>query len=174
MIVEDFAGRAGVDSVQDIASNPLSALMRPSNLGRFTEVVVGEESLAVYADEFQQSVEASAFGRYTSQLAIAGSVTAGPEEVDGVPATRYSCTLDLTAEAVAGLDPSLRATFEQLVSDGVTQIPLDLWLDSDGRLIRVVQDFTTAEGPQRTELDLGGFGAPVDITVPAASEMVGG
>lgn len=123
----------------------------------------------------------------TAAAALRGAQTAvraGTAVIDGETVTRYTGTLDLAQAAQAtggaasyGLGLAAR-TFT------TRQVPYQVWLDEHGRIRRVVEVFTFSGVPGSTKpadqvtvtsrSDFSQFGQPVQVAVPAASEVYTG
>jgi hypothetical protein len=125
--------------------------------------------------------------------------TVGPDTVRGVETTHYHALLDLQKALDRGVDQnkvpaSLRKSLKQILSTiagpGST-IPVDLWIDSDGRVRRVTEhlDFSALGaalgGPSgatgssgsdgssvmTTSMDFYDFGVPVNVQAPPADQV---
>jgi hypothetical protein len=108
----------------------------------------------------------------------------GRAVIDGVSTTHFRATYDM-AKAGSGASPTTIQRFVELT--GTSTIPVDVWLDSAGRVrrlslsisvVKLPQGATTtaqaqAELPLRVTitLDLSAFGTPVAVTAPPASEV---
>jgi hypothetical protein len=106
----------------------------------------------------------------------------GDETMDGVPLKHYKGTLDLAkaADAAGG-----QAGYGLRMAAGtftVKQVPFEAWLDGQGRLHRVVEDFTFAgvagsKDPKdqvqvTSTVSLSDYGAPVSVAEPAGGDVV--
>lgn len=104
---------------------------------------------------------------------------AGAETVRGVATTRYRGTIDV-AKALEALPaeqrPLAEAAMGMLREAGLDSVPVEVWVDGDGYVRRIRQTYSMELGGRqsaaRTELELFGFGTPVDVTVPPAEETV--
>jgi hypothetical protein len=101
----------------------------------------------------------------------------GEEHVGDVPTTRYHLVVDLD-EAIARLGENASRVAEGIrLLHGRARLPMDVWLDGDDRIrrlryvvradLRGVVDLVV-----ETDMQLGGFGLPVDTAPPSASELV--
>ena len=104
----------------------------------------------------------------------------GTEEIRGETTTHYRATMDLekAAEQAPEAEAMIRAQIKQL---GTSTIPVDVWIDDQGRLRRQAfdMDLSNVEGadvegaPQsvRMEMELFDFGTEVEIQMPPADEV---
>jgi hypothetical protein len=103
----------------------------------------------------------------------------GEDTVRGVATTRYRGSLDLE-RAVDTLPAEQRQAAEAamglLKQAGLGSVPVQVWVDEDGYVRRIRQtysyEFVGVKSSASLELDYFGFGKPVDVTVPPASETV--
>jgi hypothetical protein len=113
-------------------------------------------------------------------------VKVGSEQVRGVDTTHYH--LDVNFQKAVALAPTQeeQAALQQLVKlYTVPSVPMDLWLDNDGRVRRTLNtlDPSTVRFPPAlaneskqlgrvtTTADYYDFGAPVDTTLPAPDQV---
>ncbi len=93
--------------------------------------------------------------------------TYGGKEADGT--FRYSGTVGLARLArriPAAVMTSIRNDYP------AANFPASFWLDSDGRLSRVLVDYTTAKGTKITlDTTYSEYGTPVDLTLPAPGKI---
>ncbi len=112
--------------------------------------------------------------------ALSGDVTEiGQEDVRGTPTTHYRATADLREAARAnGADD---AQIEQIVQTlGQDTLPIEVWIDEDGRVRRIRQDVPVPAGtaggdqPSTTSLtqEFFDFGAQVDVQAPPEGETI--
>ena len=88
----------------------------------------------------------------------------GEEEVDGVATTRLTGTVEPEAAVEAGL-----GTQAQLSIADLPALPVEVWVDADGRpaRIRYTADVPSYDGRTRTlttTYDYRAWGEPVDVT----------
>jgi hypothetical protein len=110
-------------------------------------------------------------------------VLVGPENLQGVPVKHYKGTLDLKRArdlAPRELRPVLQAAVQSFAT---STIPFEAYLDDQGRLRKVQEEFTLgAKGaggkaaPERTArivstAELFDFGVPVEVLVPGPEEI---
>jgi hypothetical protein len=111
---------------------------------------------------------------------LSGAVTeVGTANVDGVPTTEYQGTIDLTAHS-GGTSGSAGATGSTVVSPGIAQalglsdLPVDVWIDSAGRARRVQTSFSIFGLTVMAREGFGSFGTPVTVTAPRADQVADG
>lgn len=119
--------------------------------------------------------------------AAAGTIEqVGTEEVRGVATTRYRAALDARKAAEAQLEAvpeeqreQVRKTVEaSLAQLGSTSMPVDLWVDAEGRLRRLETAATVPAGAKGAatslsmSMELFDFGVAVDAEPPPAAEVV--
>jgi LppX_LprAFG lipoprotein len=115
---------------------------------------------------------------------------AGDADIDGIPTTRYTGTIDLQKvlegfadvvgeDADAKTTEQLEAAVEQFEALGIDgRIPFQIWIDDEGlpRRQRITMDFGdlvpgTGEAQMEMTVDYSRFGEPVDVDLPKASEV---
>src|SRR3954447_13393320 len=94
----------------------------------------------------------------------------GKEDVRGEETTHYRGTYDLK-RAVTKLNGLPRQAIQKLIDSGSnTVVPFDAYVDSDGRLRKLVENTTTkvssVQAHSTVTIELYDFGTPVDVTVP--------
>ena len=60
-----------------------------------------------------------------------------------------------------------------MTAAGVTALPMDLWVDRQGRLRKVAENLTVKGQRVATTIGIGQFDAPVTITPPPADQVAG-
>lgn len=107
----------------------------------------------------------------------------GPEDVRGAPTTRYRATVDLAA--ARGSSPeAVRDDLDEVIRQlGTSRLPVEAWLDAEGRLRRLRYTFDLAEladdapakgageGRATATLELYDFGVEVAFAEPAPSQV---
>ena len=97
----------------------------------------------------------------------------GEERIGGVATTRFQGKADLkraVARAEADAKDAVQARLDN--TDG-TSADIDMWLDEDGRIRRLITS-TKGKGAQagyRTTIDFTRFGVKVDVKAPPAAEI---
>jgi hypothetical protein len=89
----------------------------------------------------------------------------GSESVGGESVNHYTIVVDVT---------KLPATYpgrDAITSAGVTTLPVDLWVDSAGRPVKVLSKFTVQGQSVSSQATLSRFNAAVHITAPPADQV---
>jgi hypothetical protein len=100
------------------------------------------------------------FAQAADSLKLVGSST-----VNGAPATHYSIVMN-----PAKLPPSY-PNKDELVSSGVGPIPLELYVDAEGRPVELDEHFTLNGNTVDTKASFTRYNVPVDISAPPAREV---
>ena len=106
----------------------------------------------------------------------------GPDEVRGVQTTQFHAVIDLT-KAPDYLTDEQKAQFEQAIEQlstqsGLTEMPVDVWVDGDGLLRRMVMNMgfglpdSAGSVSMLMTMDLFDFGVDVDVEAPSADKVV--
>lgn len=104
---------------------------------------------------------------------LTGNVTTvGQEQVDGVQTTHYRATIDLTSPGTSTSSTVLSQQLAQAL--GLADVPVDVWLDSAGRLRQLKTSFDILGLTVGATEQMGSFGSPVTVTVPPASQTADG
>ena len=110
--------------------------------------------------------------------AAAGTRETGKETIRGAKTTRYHAVIDMK-KALSAAPPSRRGQLERFAAKiQVTQLPLDVWIDEQGRTRRLeysvdVPGTGADSAPLRmtARTELFDFGTKVDVTAPAADQV---
>lgn len=101
----------------------------------------------------------------------------GPEPIDGTPTTHYAAVVDLD-RVPAAQDPAQRPAIDRLKARlGTAMLPVDVWIDPQGRLRRVSQTLTTPAKPgipptgATTTLTFTRFGATPVAPAPPSEQV---
>ena len=104
----------------------------------------------------------------------------GEEEIRGVTATHYRATVSfakIVEQAPDDVRDAVEATIDQLEEwMGSDEMPINVWIDSEGRMVRQMQSFEYAAGPAAgtsvtMTMEMYDFGVDVDVEVPPASDV---
>lgn len=148
-------------------------------------IKITHEQLGEVSGKLEGSVHGDP-GSFLDMLEGAGTVKeVGRATVRSVDTTHYRATVDLT-KALDRLDEKRRKRLESTLDslgpslDVLRKVPLEAWIDDDGHVRRITQTMdlgtvrrgtTSAEVSVTQTVELYDFGAPVEITVPKASEV---
>jgi hypothetical protein len=112
---------------------------------------------------------------------VSGEIrTVGQERVRGVATTHYRAAVDLRKYPDVVPDEQrelVRKATDKLVEQlGVGAVPVDVWVDGDGLVRRIALEFDSgaaagASLATAVRMDLYDYGAPVDVALPAATEV---
>ena len=100
---------------------------------------------------------------------------AGKGKVRSVPTTRYRATIDLEKAAEAEEGAAREATRKMAEQLGARELPVEVWLDEDGRVRRYRMTMPVAKAPQggpsmegrvTVVQELWDFGVPVRVEPP--------
>lgn len=111
---------------------------------------------------------------------VSGDVqVVGDEEVRGVTATHYAGTIDFNKvadQAPAELRDQMKASIDMMTEAiGTSTVPFDVWIDEQGRAVRLQQAFEFKQGATQgasmsMTVDIFDFGTDVDIDIPPPSQ----
>ena len=127
-----------------------------------------------------ESMRASADPAHTfAELGDAASVVQATDDtLSGVPAVRYTISLDLTKASQERDNPAVMRALADMVQTGGVSDDTQLWLDGRNRPLRLVlsrtmSDETGAHSTYVVTVRYRDWGQPVNIPVPDASQVVG-
>jgi hypothetical protein len=120
------------------------------------------------ATSLQSVTSSSSLDQYTDFTQAATVTLVGPEEVDGVSATHYRLSVDVTKL------PNDTPGRSDLLSAGLLKLPVELWVDAQGRPVKVTEELTVQNQKVTTLVTLGDFDEPVTITAPPADQVATG
>ena len=113
-----------------------------------------------------QTQSSASIGATTAFVTAARSVTnKGSENVDGVETTHYS--VDVDPSKLPADNPGKDA----LVQAGLSSLPIELYIDSQGRPIKVTEDFSVQGQDVSTEVSVSNYDQPVSIQAPPADQV---
>jgi len=106
----------------------------------------------------------------------------GPDTINGVSTTHYRATVDL-AKAAANAPAAAQSRVQQAAQALGQTLPVDVWVDGQGRLRQLTTSIDTGTGQAPSDLaasgtgpivatvDLWNFGVPVTVTAPPADQV---
>jgi hypothetical protein len=92
--------------------------------------------------------------------------TLGTEQVNGAAAVHYLLTVDVTKIHGAGFTDAARVALTQA---GITTLPVDAWVDSHSRPVKMSEKFSIAGQLVSTDVTIDQYNQPVAIAAPPAS-----
>lgn len=106
--------------------------------------------------------------------------TVGEEEIRGIDTTHYRASISfdkIVEQAPADLRDRLEPTIEQLKEwVGSEEMPIEVWIDDQGRMVRQRQSIEYAAGPaagssMKATMEMYDFGTAVEVEIPPASQV---
>ncbi len=95
--------------------------------------------------------------------------TIGTETLRGVETTHYRATID-PARALARTPAALRGRVQRGLGAIGGTIPVDVWIDGDGRARKIETDVDAKAATVATSIEYYDFGTDVSVTAPPASD----
>ena len=105
----------------------------------------------------------------------------GTEKLRGTSTTHYRGTIDLNKAAAAASTPEQKTALEKAVQQtGISTLPLDVWVDGQGRLRKMtyqidmskaLQGGRSGPGVVNATMELFDYGAPLTVTEPPADQV---
>ncbi len=106
---------------------------------------------------------------------LSGSVTdLGAGQVDGVPTTEYQGQIDLAGGGTGSAGGSALLNPQMARALGLSDIPVDVWVDSAGRARQLSTTFSVIGLTVTATSDFGSFGTPVSVTAPPSDQVADG
>ncbi|WP_448624010.1 hypothetical protein [Geodermatophilus sp. URMC 64] len=118
--------------------------------------------LAASLDSLTQSSNLDQYATFTEAATLE---VVGEEEVAGVVATHYALTVDVLQ--LPNDIPGRR----DLLSAGVVRLPVQLWVDVEGRPVQAGQELTVQGQDVATVVTFSEFDEPVRISAPPADQV---
>jgi hypothetical protein len=131
-------------------------------------------------DQYEQN-DPSQYLRYLTGVS-SDVQTVGHEAVRGVDTTHYHATIDL-AKGMSTVPKGLRnklgvdaqvldKMYAQLQKQlGSTTLPIDVWIDSGGRLRRLAMEMSTKAAGVGIDMELYDYGVAVHVEAPPADQV---
>lgn len=117
------------------------------------------------ATSLQSVTSSSSLDQYTAFTQAATVRLVGPEQVNGTDATHYALSVDVTKL------PNDTPGRSDLLSAGLVTLPVDLWVDDQGRPVKVSEELTVQDQKVTTLVTLSKFDEDVTITAPPADQV---
>lgn len=123
-------------------------------------------TIRALASSLQTGLSSAAVSDYHAFVEAAQSLRLqGSDQVGGVATTRYSVVVD-----VDKLPDTLQGK-QTLVQAGVATIPLQLWIDRQGRPVQVTENFSVQGQQVSSTVAISRYNAPVSITAPPPGQV---
>ncbi len=171
----------------------LAAQLPPAAAGVISAVAGGKQWVSVDVNRLAQSgygaplgaLGVGTTGNPAQQLGYLRAISdtthvVGPEPIDGVPTTHYAGAVDLDKVPAAD-DPATKPAVDRLKAQiGTNLLPVDVWVDGDGKLKRVGQTVTVPATPgapagspttSSTTLTLSDVGSAPAVVPPPADQV---
>jgi hypothetical protein len=166
------AGTIGIDTIKVIDVDGALYAQLPVDLNPTDKPWVHikpdttDPTLAPLAQALQQVQESASLQQYALLARAASDLRdVGPSDANGIAAELYSFSVLVSRlpAAVPGA-ATLRAA-------GVQSLPVQLWVDDQGRVRRLSESVSFAGQQMTTRVDLSQFDAPVTISAPPADQV---
>jgi hypothetical protein len=120
-------------------------------------------TLATSLESVQNSASLEQFTTFTTAASRVRFL--GSDSFDGAPVTHYSIDMDITKL------PSSMPGLQMLLGAGVTTVPIEMYIDGQGRPVKVTSNFPVQGQPVSSVITLSRFNEPVSITAPPADQV---
>jgi hypothetical protein len=118
------------------------------------------------AASLDSALSSASLGSVSAFIAAADSVKLkGTQSIDGVSTTHYSVVVN-----IAKLPATLPGK-DALSSSGLATLPLELYIDDQGRPVQVTEDFQVQGQKVSTTVKVSNYDKPVSITAPPANQV---
>lgn len=124
------------------------------------------QQLAGTLQSFQQSASLDQYSDLTKAATV--TMVSPSEQVNGTTAAHYRLDVDVTKL------PASTPNRDQLLSAGLMKLPVEIWVDRQGRPVKVSEQLTVQGQQVQTVVTVGDFDAPVSITPPPADQVATG
>lgn len=145
-------------------------------------------------ESLQNEAASSPTGQLEYLRSVGSAKKVGEEPLRGTPTTRYRAVVDLDRELAAVRDgaqdaKALKKAYENLKKQlGTSKLPMDVWLDDQGRVRRYVMSMpvpppatgnanppaetTTANPEVSITVELYDYGVPVEVAAPPEEKTI--
>ena len=118
------------------------------------------------AQSINSSIQSASVDSASIFARAAASVkTVGKEQVAGVDTTHYAVVVDPTKL------PATLPGKSALNTAGIKSIPVDIYVDDQGRPVQVTENLTVAGKKTSTKAMISRYNKPVTISAPPASQV---
>lgn len=131
-------------------------------------------TLRTLATELNGYLDSSGTDQYLVYSKAANSVTAeGDEMVNGSVAHKYELVVDIEKAAQASTGEQ-RKSLQQLAAQGTTELPVQLWLDDQNRIVQAENTVTVNGVTAKTHFAVSSYNSEVTIAAPDPSTVYKG
>lgn len=121
------------------------------------------------ARSLDSTLSQASLSSYSEMMSAAKSFkVVGPTSVEGVSATHYSIVLD------TGKLPATMPGRDAITGSGITELPLELYLDDQGRTVEVTESLSVSGQLVDTKVTVTDYNKPVSISAPPADQVATG
>lgn len=118
------------------------------------------------AASLDQTLSSASVSSYSDFIKAAKSVHyEGQDTVEGTDTSHYTVVVDVTKL------PASVENKQALAETGITELPLELYVDSQGRPWKVTEDFTVQGQHVTVDFSVTDYNTPVTITPPPADQV---
>jgi hypothetical protein len=163
---------AGAGSLRLIVADAKTYAMLPASINPSDKpwVLIRSDSTNSTIHSLSQSIaQTQASASITSTTAFVDAAKSftkrGTEDVDGVQATHYSIVVDTSKL------PDDNSGKDTLIQAGVTSLPVELYIDSQGRPVKMTENFSAEGQTISTEVTVSKYDQPVSIQAPPADQV---
>jgi head-tail adaptor len=126
----------------------------------------GLKQLATSISSLEQSTSPSQYGALTE---VASSFkTIAVEQLNGVAVSHYSMLVDVSKVHNAAVTEAMTKALAQA---GITKIPVEIWVDEQGRTVKAAERFKVQGQSLSVDMSMTRINQPVSIVAPPASQV---
>jgi hypothetical protein len=127
--------------------------------------------VAALATNTDGTLDQAAMHQYVIMVSAAQDLRlVGSDDVDGVACVHYHLLID--THVAAQKPPGAQGQqLQQAIAAGVDSIPMDLWVDANGRSVRLTDQVTAHGSTATVDLRLNHFDEDVSIAAPPADQV---
>jgi hypothetical protein len=169
-ITEQLPGGAGSLQLIIVGGKTYAKLPPSLNKSGKPYVLVTQDSsnatVRALAGSLNSALSSASIGSVGAFITAAKTVKlVGTGTVNGVKATHYSVVVDISKL------PADLPGKDALASSGLKTLPLDLYVDDQGRPVRVNEDFKVQGQEVSSNVTVTNYNNPVNVTAPPASQV---
>lgn len=127
--------------------------------------------VAQLAENIQGTLSQSGMNQYVTMVSAGQDLkVVGIDSVDGVRCVHYHVSID-TRSAAKKLPGEQGKQMQQAADAGVDTIPLEMWVDAQGRIPKLTDKVTTEQATATVELRMNHFNEKVSISAPPPDQV---